>query len=38
MAKIIRFHEFGGPQVLKVDDIDVPEPGRNISLSLTIPL
>lgn len=27
MAKIIRFHEFGGPQVLKVDDIDVPEPG-----------
>lgn len=26
MTKIIRFHEFGGPQVLKVDDIGVPEP------------
>ena len=29
MSKIVRFHEFGGPQVLKVDNVEVPEPGAN---------
>lgn len=27
MAKVVRFHEFGGPEVLRIDDVDVPEPG-----------
>lgn len=29
MARIVRFHEFGGPEVLKIDDVDVPEPGAD---------
>lgn len=28
MAKVIRFHEYGGPEVLKIEEVDVPEPGR----------
>ena len=27
MAKAIRFHEFGGPEVLKWEDVDVGDPG-----------
>ena len=27
MAKAVRYHKQGGPEVLQVDDIDVPEPG-----------
>ena len=29
MVKAIRIHEFGGPEVLRWEDIDVPEPGPN---------
>lgn len=25
--KAVRFHEFGGPDVLRLEDVDVPEPG-----------
>jgi NADPH:quinone reductase-like Zn-dependent oxidoreductase len=25
--KAVRFHEFGGPEVLKIEDVDTPEPG-----------
>jgi len=27
MARTVRFHEFGGPEVLKLDDVEVPPPG-----------
>ncbi len=27
MARIIRFHQIGGPEVLQLDDVDVPPPG-----------
>ncbi|HTN75506.1 MAG TPA: zinc-dependent alcohol dehydrogenase family protein [Pirellulaceae bacterium] len=27
MARVIRFHEIGGPEVLRIDTIDVPQPG-----------
>lgn len=27
--KAIRIHEFGGPDVLSIDDIDVPKPGKD---------
>ena len=27
MAKTIRIHEFGGPEVFKVEDVDLPPPG-----------
>lgn len=27
MTRVVRFHEFGGPEVLRVDDIDVPKAG-----------
>ncbi len=27
MAKVARFHSFGGPEVMQIDDIDVGEPG-----------
>jgi NADPH:quinone reductase len=29
MTKAIRFHKIGGPEVLQMDDIAVPEPGPN---------
>jgi NADPH:quinone reductase-like Zn-dependent oxidoreductase len=28
MAKIVRFHQTGGPEVLKIDEIEVPAPGK----------
>lgn len=27
MAKVVRFHETGGPEVLKIEELDVPPPG-----------
>ncbi|TIL32466.1 MAG: NADPH:quinone reductase [Mesorhizobium sp.] len=29
MARVIRFHKTGGPEVLRIEDIDVPAPGPN---------
>lgn len=28
MARVVRFHETGGPEVLKIEEVDVPPPGR----------
>ena len=28
MARVVRFHEVGGPEVLKIEEVDVPPPGR----------
>jgi NADPH:quinone reductase-like Zn-dependent oxidoreductase len=28
MARVVRFHEIGGPEVLKIEDIEVPPPGK----------
>jgi NADPH:quinone reductase-like Zn-dependent oxidoreductase len=28
MARVVRFHEVGGPEVLKVEQVDVPAPGK----------
>ncbi len=28
MARVVRFHELGGPEVLRIETIDVPGPGR----------
>jgi NADPH:quinone reductase-like Zn-dependent oxidoreductase len=29
MARVVRFHEFGGPDVLRIEDLPVPVPGPN---------
>jgi NADPH:quinone reductase-like Zn-dependent oxidoreductase len=29
MARVVRFHEHGGPEVLRIEDIYVPRPGRS---------
>ncbi len=29
MAKVVRFHQTGGPEVLKVEELDVPPPERD---------
>lgn len=29
MAQIVRFYEKGGPEVLKIEDVDLPPPGRD---------
>ena len=29
MARVVRFHEYGGPEVLKIEDVDLPTPGRD---------
>ena len=29
MVKAVRFHEFGGPEVLKFEDVDIGDPGPN---------
>lgn len=28
MARIVRFHEVGGPEVLRIEDVEVPAPGK----------
>ena len=28
MAKVVRFHEIGGPEVLKIEEIEVTPPGK----------
>src|SRR5262245_20233299 len=28
MARIVKFHQTGGPEVLKIENVDVPPPGR----------
>jgi NADPH:quinone reductase-like Zn-dependent oxidoreductase len=28
MARVVRFHEHGGPEVLRIEEVDVPGPGR----------
>lgn len=28
MARVVRFHELGGPEVLRIETIDIPGPGR----------
>lgn len=27
MARVVRFHEYGGPEVLRIEEVDVPTPG-----------
>src|SRR5262245_63439891 len=29
MARVVRFHETGGPEVLKIEHLDVPPPGKS---------
>jgi hypothetical protein len=29
MARVVRFHETGGPEVLRIEEIAVREPGTN---------
>src|SRR5271165_4178215 len=28
MARVVRFHETGGPEVLKIEELEVPPPGE----------
>src|SRR5436190_17128823 len=28
MARVVRFHETGGPEVLKIEQVDIPPPGK----------
>lgn len=28
MARVVRFHEHGGPEVLRIEEVDLPAPGR----------
>lgn len=28
MARVVRFHQLGGPEVLRIEHVDVPEPGQ----------
>jgi Zn-dependent alcohol dehydrogenase len=28
MARVVRFHETGGPEVLRIEEIEVPPPGK----------
>jgi NADPH:quinone reductase-like Zn-dependent oxidoreductase len=28
MARVVRFHRFGGPEVLSIDEVEIPAPGR----------
>jgi NADPH:quinone reductase-like Zn-dependent oxidoreductase len=29
MAKVVQFHEIGGPEVLKIEEVAVPAPGKD---------
>ncbi len=28
MARVVRFHDYGGPEVLRIENIDIPVPGK----------
>ena len=28
MARVVRFHETGGPEVLRIEEVEVPPPGK----------
>lgn len=28
MARVVRFHQLGGPEVLQIEELDVPAPGH----------
>jgi NADPH:quinone reductase-like Zn-dependent oxidoreductase len=28
MSRIVRFHKTGGPEVLKIEEVEVPPPGQ----------
>ena len=28
MARVVRFHKIGGPEVLQIEELDVPPPGK----------
>jgi len=28
MARVVRFHKIGGPEVLQIEDVEVPPPGK----------
>src|SRR5690349_1335969 len=28
MARVVRFHQTGGPEVLRIEELDVPPPGK----------
>src|SRR5690242_3903908 len=28
MARVVRFHEVGGPEVLRIEEVEVPPPGK----------
>jgi len=37
MAKVVRFHEIGGPEVLKIEDVAVPPPGTGeVQISIKV--
>jgi NADPH:quinone reductase-like Zn-dependent oxidoreductase len=27
MARVVRFYEYGGPEVLRIEEVEVPAPG-----------
>jgi hypothetical protein len=33
MAKVVRFHEIGGPEVLQIEEVKIPPPERAKSRS-----
>src|SRR5882757_2509419 len=28
MARVVRFHEIGGPEVLRIENVEIPPPGK----------
>ena len=28
MARVVRFHQIGGPEVLRIEEVEVPPPGK----------
>lgn len=32
MTKVVRFHQFGGPEVLQIEDLPAPRPNRGEAL------
>ncbi|TGW05261.1 NADPH:quinone reductase, partial [Mesorhizobium sp. M2D.F.Ca.ET.145.01.1.1] len=29
MTRIVRFHQHGGPEVLRIEEVDLPPPGQD---------